>query len=532
MQKFQLDVAFLVEPLLKVNLFQGGALASEHIEQDKTMNADSRPLLFAKATLVKMALLMVSLCWSLTGRADLPDFTTLVEQNHMSVVNISTTSEVERSTTGPGVPGEDSPFGEFFRKFLEEQQRNGPGAQDQNFAPDTFGSTADYHLRTQQGDASSLGSGFIVSSDGFVLTNNHVIEGAEEIIVRLHDRRQFVAELIGRDPNSDVAVLKIDATDLPAAKIGKSSELAVGEWVLAIGSPFGFDFSVTAGIVSATGRSLPRENYVPFIQTDVAINPGNSGGPLFNLDGEVVGINSQIYSRTGGFMGLSFSIPIEMAVDIADQLKESGKVSRGWLGVIIQEVTRDLAEAYSMDIAHGALISRILPDSPAAASELQVSDIIVGFNGGYVDKSSSLPPLVGQVRAGREASVDVIRKGERKTLSVLIGELPGANELASAGRPDSSKVDNKLGIEVVPVTDELAETLELEGLGVLVMDVGEGPAALAGVRAGDVITMVDSSSVASVEEFEKAMEEVESGSSIAVLVQREQGPIFLAMTVE
>lgn len=479
--------------------------------------------------LARAAVILCSLCWPMIGAAELPDFTELVEQNHMSVVNISTTGKVERSSDGSGgIAPDDTPFGEFFRKFLEEQQTP-PGPEEQSFNSPQADAP---QFRRLQFDSDSLGSGFIISSDGFVLTNNHVIDGAEEIVVRLHDRRQFVAELIGKDPRSDVAVLKIDATDLPAAKIGKSSELDVGEWVLAIGSPFGFDFSVTAGIVSATGRSLPRENYVPFIQTDVAINPGNSGGPLFNLDGEVVGINSQIYSRTGGFMGLSFSIPIEMAVDIADQLKDSGKVSRGWLGVIIQEVTRELAESFSMDIAHGALISRILPDSPAAGSDLQVGDVIVSFNGGYVDKSSSLPPLVGQVRAGREASVDVIRQGERQTLQVLIGELPGTNELASAGKPKSDRVDNKLGLDVEQVSQEISDALELNLEGVVVLKVGDGPAALAGIREGDVITMIDNNAIKSVEDFEKAMADVEDGASVAVLVQREQGPIFLAMTVQ
>lgn len=472
----------------------------------------------------------------LVAIADLPDFTELVEQNHMSVVNISTTSEIENPAARPGLPDDDSPFGEFFRKFLEEQQ-NGQ-SQEQNLSPEKFpqdnnSRQARDQLRGVQFDSDSLGSGFIVSPDGFILTNNHVIDGAAEIIVRLHDRRQYVAELIGTDPRSDVAVLKIDADDLPAARIGKSSELAVGEWVLAIGSPFGFDFSVTAGIVSATGRSLPRESYVPFIQTDVAINPGNSGGPLFNLDGEVVGINSQIYSRTGGFMGLSFSIPIEMAIDISEQLKGTGKVSRGWLGVIIQDVTRELAESFSMDIPHGALVSRVLPDSPAASSELQVGDIIVSFNGGYVDKSSSLPPLVGRVRAGNEAAVDVIREGERKTLTVLIGELQDSSAASTQTKPTAPVISNKLGLDVEPVDEELAALLGLEdGEGVAVSSIGEGPAALAGVRQGDVITMLDSTTIKSLEDFEKAVESIESGASIAILVQRQQGPIFLAMTVE
>ncbi len=457
-------------------------------------------------------LTLLLLVISTTSFADLPDFTELVEQNHESVVNISTTAAPERETPGQTMPEfDDSPFGEFFRKFLEQQQ-NAPGAQEQQF------------------DSDSLGSGFIISEDGFVLTNNHVIDGADEIIVRLHDRRQYVAELIGKDARSDVAVLKIDATGLPAARIGDSGSLKVGEWVLAIGSPFGFDFSVTAGIVSATGRSLPRENYVPFIQTDVAINPGNSGGPLFNLAGEVVGINSQIYSRTGGFMGLSFSIPIEMAMDIADQLKESGTVSRGWLGVIIQEVTRELAESFSMPTAHGALISRILPESPAANSPLEVGDIIVGFNGAYVDKSSSLPPMVGQVRAGGVADVDVIRNGEQIKLEVKIGELPGAEELAENRRSPASNVDNKLGVEVVPVDEETRE--QLGSGGVEVKAVASGPGRDAGIRVGDILTMIDNTRIDTIDDFEKAMDSVEAGSTIAVLVQRDQGPIFIALTVE
>ncbi len=444
-----------------------------------------------------------------------PDFTELVKQNHQSVVNISTTNK-----TTPNRPGgqeipnlEDSPFGEFFRKFLEQQGVPGP--------------------REQQFDSDSLGSGFIISEDGYVLTNNHVVEGADEIVVRLFDRRQFVARLVGTDPRSDVAVLKIDASDLPAARIGKSSELQVGEWVLAIGSPFGFDFSVTAGIVSATGRSLPRENYVPFIQTDVAINPGNSGGPLFNLKGEVVGINSQIYSRTGGFMGLSFSIPIEMAVDIADQLKDSGRVSRGWLGVIIQEVTRELAESFSMSTAHGALISRILPESPAASSDLQVGDIIVKFNGSRVEKSSSLPPLVGRVRAGGEAEVEVVRGGQRETIMITIGELPSQAELSSGGgQAEKSTMNTKLGIRVETVDDKQRDDLDLTSGGVVVAEIVEGPARTAGVRKDDVITMIDNNQIESIDDFNKVVKSLDSGDSVAILVQRPQGPIFLAMTVE
>jgi len=423
------------------------------------------------AVFTKIAALTVLAMLPAIANADLPDFTELVEQNHQSVVNISTNSDVSKEPT-PGSnenPFEDSPLGELFRRYLEEQGR----PQEQKFQP-------------QQFDASSLGSGFIITPDGYVLTNNHVVEGAEEIIVRLHDRRQFVAQLIGRDKQSDVALLKIEADGLPAVRIGQSSMLDVGEWVLAIGSPFGFDFSVTAGIVSAKGRSLPNENYVPFIQTDVAINPGNSGGPLFNLDGEVVGINSQIYSRTGGFMGLSFSIPIEMAMDISDQLKDDGKVSRGWLGVIIQEVTRNLAESFSMDVAHGALVSRILPESPAASSDLEVGDIIVEFNGSYVERSSSLPPLVGRVRAGGEAE-----------------------------KSRDQKIDNPLGIEVEPVSEELSEALDLNGEGVVVSKIGQGPASLAGLRDGDVITMMNKDNIKTIDDFKKALKELKPGTSMA-----------------
>ena len=292
------------------------------------------------------------------AQAALPDFTVIVENAKNSVVNISTKTKAKKSSSNesltiPNLP-EGSPFGELFEKF---------------FKPDEFGG--------QRRDAQSLGSGFIISADGYILTNHHVIAGADEVIVRMANRNEYVARIIGSDEASDVAVLKVDAEDLPVLEFGDSDEVKVGEWVLAIGSPFGFDHSVTAGIVSAKGRSLPSDNYVPFIQTDVAINPGNSGGPLFNLKGKVIGINSQIYSRTGGFMGLSFAIPIEMAVDVASQIRESGQVSRGWLGVLIQEVTRELAESFGMDSPHGALVAKVLPDSPAESADLQVGDVIV-----------------------------------------------------------------------------------------------------------------------------------------------------------
>ncbi|MEO7558162.1 MAG: trypsin-like peptidase domain-containing protein, partial [Gammaproteobacteria bacterium] len=298
---------------------------------------------------------------------NLPDFTALVEQNSAAVVNISTTQKIKRTMPqlppGMEIPNlpEGSPFNDLFKHFFGEGQ-GGPAV------PEEF-------------DAQSLGSGFIISPDGYVLTNNHVVKNADKIIVRLSDRRDLVAKVVGTDARSDLALLKVEAQNLPVVKLGSSSNLKVGEWVLAIGSPFGFDHSATAGIVSAIGRNLPSESYVPFIQTDVAINPGNSGGPLFNLKGEVVGINSQIFSRTGGFMGLSFAIPVDVAMEVTEQLKTKGRVTRGWLGILIQDVTNDLAESFGMAKPEGALVARVLPDSPAAKSGFQAGDVVVKFDG-------------------------------------------------------------------------------------------------------------------------------------------------------
>lgn len=446
----------------------------------------------------------------------LPDFTTLVDNNHKAVVNISTTQATE-PRAGDGqleLPDlEDSPLGDLLRKYLEDQQQQ-PQPRDRE-------------------EGNSLGSGFIISADGYVLTNNHVVADADEIIVRLHDRRQLIAELIGTDPQSDVALLKLDASDLPVATIGASDDLKVGEWVLAIGSPFGFDFSVTAGIVSAKGRSLPRESYVPFIQTDVAINPGNSGGPLFNLAGEVVGINSQIYSRTGGFMGLSFAIPIEMAMDVADQLKNKGAVSRGWLGVVIQEMTRELAESFGMDTAYGALVKRILPDSPAAASDLQVGDVITHFNGKKIERSSGLPPLVGRVRANEVADLEVVRGGDIVELEVVIGELPGENELRQATNNRApSEGNNPFLIKVEPLKDSSRQEMGIDKGGVLITEVyTDGPADKAGMEPGDALLMVDNKPVDSTRDFDQVVSEIGDAKSIAVLVQRRDGPLFLAVQI-
>jgi serine protease Do len=468
----------------------------------------------SRSGIIRQVMLAVLISIPLAVQAALPDFTKIVDSAKDSVVNISTKTRAKKSDASeyniPELP-EGSPFGELFEKFFDRDELDRRGRE-----------------------AQSLGSGFIISRDGYILTNHHVVAGADEVIVRMSNRKEYVARLVGSDEASDVAVLKVDADeDLPVLRFGDSEKLKVGAWVLAIGSPFGFDHSVTAGIVSAKGRSLPSDNYVPFIQTDVAINPGNSGGPLFNLDGEVIGINSQIYSRTGGFMGLSFAIPIEMAVDVADQIKETGSVSRGWLGVLIQEVTRELAESFGMENPHGALVAKVLDDSPAQAAGLEVGDVIVEFNGKQVMRSSGLPPLVGRAKVGKEAQVTVIRNKQTREIDVMIAELPTAITQA-AYTPEEETVleDTALGMRVEQLDREASNLLKIEG-GVQVVEVDStGPAIEAGILKGDVIVMIDNKSVESVDAFETVTDGLKSGKSVALLVQRRSGPVFLAIRPE
>ena len=462
---------------------------------------------------IKQFTLIVLISIPLAVQASLPDFTKIVDNAKDSVVNISTKTRAKTSDAPeyniPELP-EGSPFGELFEKFFDRDELDRRGRE-----------------------AQSLGSGFIISKDGYILTNHHVVAGADEVIVRMSNRKEFVARLIGSDEASDVAVLKVEADeDLPVLRFGDSDKLKVGAWVLAIGSPFGFDHSVTAGIVSAKGRSLPSDNYVPFIQTDVAINPGNSGGPLFNLDGEVIGINSQIYSRTGGFMGLSFAIPIEMAVDVAAQIKETGSVSRGWLGVLIQEVTRELAESFGMENPHGALVAKVLDDSPAASAGLEVGDVIVEFNGKQVMRSSGLPPLVGRAKVGKEAQVKVIRNKKERMIGVKIAELPTAITQAAYTPEESVIEDTALGMKVEELSNNARKRLKVEG-GVQVVEVeASGPASDAGILKGDVIIMIDNQSVESIDAFEAVTDGLKSGKSVALLVQRRAGPVFLAIRPE
>jgi serine protease Do len=354
-----------------------------------------------------------------------------------------------------------------------------------------------------------------------------VIADADEIIVRLSDRSELEAKLVGTDPRSDVALLKIEGKDLPTVKLGKSEDLKVGEWVLAIGSPFGFDHSVTAGIVSAKGRSLPSESYVPFIQTDVAINPGKSGGPLFNLAGEVVGINSQIFTRSGGFMGLSFAIPMSVAMDVADQLKASGKVSRGWLGVVIQEVNKDLAESFGLDKPAGALVAQVLEGGPAAKGGLQVGDVILSLNGQPIIMSADLPHLVGRLKPGSTAELDVVRDGARKKLQVSIAALPEeGEELAGIEGPGVERSSNRLGVTVVELTEEQKKGLDLKG-GVVIKEVLDGPAAMIGLRPGDVITHLNNQAIDSAKTFTQVAQDLPRNRSVSMRVLRQGRASFI-----
>jgi serine protease Do len=379
----------------------------------------------------------------------------------------------------------------------------------------------------------SLGSGFIISGDGYVLTNHHVVKNADEIIVRLGDRSELPATLVGSDERSDIALLKVTPKGgpLPTVKIGDPARLKVGEWVLAIGSPFGFDHSVTAGIVSAKGRALPQDTYVPFIQTDVAINPGNSGGPLFNMAGEVVGINSQIYSRTGGFMGLSFAVPIDVAMDVVEQLKKSGKVTRGWLGVLIQDVTRELAESFGMAQPRGALVARVMPDGPAAKAGLEAGDVILRFNGEDIVYSSDLPPRVGRTAVGRKVEVDILRAGKPRTVTLAVEALPAQAESKVETQQPAKASTDRLGLRVESLTAQQRQDGRFERGGVRVQGVEAGPAQDAGVQPGDVILSVNSETVQDAADFKRLVERLPAGKVARLLVQRGENPLWLALRV-
>ncbi|WP_445157209.1 DegQ family serine endoprotease [Halomonas sp. E14] len=455
-----------------------------------------------------LLLAVLLLPWQSGFARELPDFTVLVEQAAPGVVNISTTRTVPGRAQTFEDFGQDVPdiFRHFFGDRFPAPPGSGPG---------------------RGMERQSLGSGFIISDDGYILTNAHVVEGADEILVRLADRRELEAELIGADRQTDVALLKVEASELPTLRMGDSDQLRVGEWVAAIGSPFGFDHSVTAGIISAINRTLPRDAYVPFIQTDVAINPGNSGGPLFNLDGEVVGINAQIFTRSGGFMGVSFAIPINVAMDVANQLRDDGRVRRGWLGVMIQPVSRDLAESFGMESASGALIADVDPAGPAAGAGLQAGDVVIQVDGEEVEQSRHLPRLIGRVSPGDEAELVIMRDGQRRELSVTIGDWPDSEGAGEQREERGSQA--RLGVAVAPLEAAELERLGLEA-GVRVSDVDpRGAAGLAGIRAGDILVSIDHHAVESPAQLVELVESLPTDRALPVRLFREGRSLFVAL---
>jgi len=467
-----------------------------------------------------ISLALVFMLVTANAEVKLPNFTTLIEAYSPAVVNISTEQKNKK-----GFSHKDFDFDDFGKDFPFEN------------IPDIFKHFFDREFNRQnfipQQEMSSLGSGMIISHDGYIMTNHHVIDKADEIIVRLKDRREFKAKVIGSDQHSDTALLKIDATNLPTVKIGSAKNLKVGEWVFAIGSPFGFDLSASAGIVSAKGRSVPgasEYNYVPFIQTDVAINPGNSGGPLFNLQGEVVGMNSMIYSRSGGYMGVSFSIPIDVAMNVAKQLKSGGKVARGWLGVLIQPVTYDLAKSFGMDKPQGSLVAKVMADSPAQKAGVKVGDVVLKFDGQEITKNSDLPPIVAAVKAGTSAPLEIWREGKHQVIDVVVGELPDDKKTTALSKsPAETKEDEVAGMSLSEVPDKLRKTLKLDTGGVLVKSVADdSSAASSGILPGDVIVKLAYKKVSSVAQLKGLINKIPKGKSVPVYIVRQSGPVFLA----
>lgn len=438
---------------------------------------------------------------------ELPDFTALVEKHGAAVVNVSTSQLVQNAQGVPAIPGlpEGDPLAELFRRF------GSPTPREQ--------------------ETNSLGSGFIISADGYILTNAHVVDAADKITVRLTDQREFKARVIGADRRTDVALLKIEATGLQKVNQGDPALLKVGEWVVAIGSPFGFDSSVTAGIVSGKGRSLQQENFVPFIQTDVAINPGNSGGPLFNMKGEVVGINSQIYSRSGGYMGLSFAIPIDVAMEVVNQLRATGKVTRGRIGVVIQQVTRELADSFGLLNTSGALISAVEKGGPADKAGIQASDVILKFDGKVVSVSKDLPRMVAAMQPGSKVNVQLWRKGATKEVSLTIGEMPGDGRVVRSSKNDSSSVQiTRLGIGVVELTEEQKKQLQIEGG--LLIDEAKGVNVRSELQRGDIILALGNTPIVSIEQLNGVLKAIPKGRNVALLVRRAETASYIAIKLD
>ena len=431
----------------------------------------------------------------------LPDFSQLVAENGAAVVNISVVEKVQRGADSVEMDDAGDPLSQFFHRF----QGPAPGR-----AP----------------PAKGIGSGFIISADGYVLTNAHVVADAATVSVRLTDRREFTAKVIGVDKRSDVALIKIAAKGLPKVRFGDPTLLRPGQWVIAIGSPFGFDNSVTAGVVSATARSLPDENYVPFIQTDAAVNPGNSGGPLFNLDGEVIGINSQIYSRTGGFMGMSFAIPIDLVLNVKDQLLSKGKVSRSRIGVGVQEVNQQFAQTFGLDVPHGALVSAVEPKSPGERAGLKPGDVITSVNGKIVNRSADLPAIIASLPPGSQANIGIWRDRHAAQVEVRTVALEDETPIKNArGERDSDS--GKLGLALRSLTPNEQEQLGTKGR--LVVEDASGPALAAGVQPGDVVLGINGTPVSSVSELKR--EVARASGSIALLIQREDAQIYMPIDI-
>jgi serine protease Do len=439
----------------------------------------------------------------------MPDFATIAQQHGPAVVNISA-SGTRRTGLQGAEDGEDNPLAPFFRGLPGQQFRGMPG------------------MPRGEVPVQGQGSGFIVGADGIVITNAHVVRGASEVTVKLVDRREFRAKVLGADPTTDIAVLRIEAKNLPVVNLGDPSRTRVGEWVVAIGSPFGFENSVSAGIVSAKGRSLPGDAAVPFIQTDVAVNPGNSGGPLFNLQGEVIGVNSQIYSRSGGYQGLSFAIPINVALKVKDQIIATGKVSHARLGVGIQEINHSLAESFGLKRAEGALVSSVAPGSAAERAGIQPGDVIVKYDGKPIGVAGELSALVGQAVPGDKVRIELLRKGESLAVNAALGTHeaePAARKAATQRR--GSADGGRLGLSARPLTPEERRQANIPGGGLLVEEV-DGPAARAGVRAGDIVLMAGGKPVKSMEELQAA---TAAGGSVALLVQRGQARVFMPLRI-
>lgn len=477
--------------------------------------------MWMKTPFYLIALLLSWLWFVPVASAQIPDFVPLVEKNAPAVVNISTASKIkpQRRADLNGIPEE------LLRRFFGDAFPIPPG---QGEVPRGRG---DDNRKEMQ----SLGTGFIISADGYIITNHHVIVDADEITVRFSDRKELLAKVIGSDERTDIALLKVEAKGLPTVTLGQTSKLKVGEWVLAIGSPFGFEATVTQGIVSAKERTLPDDTYVPFIQSDVAINPGNSGGPLFNLAGEVVGINSQIYSRSGGFMGLSFSIPIEVAMNTVEQLKRNGKVVRGYLGVNVQEVTSELSESFGMDKPKGALVAEVFPETPAAKAGIKAGDIILSVNGREVNKSGSLPPVIGMTPVGQPVDIKLLRQGRLMNVTVVIDALPDDQKTAKNNKRGGNKEQSvgKIieGAQLMLLDDASKQKLGID-FGLRVGAVDEGAFSQAGVREGDILLELNYVRLDTVESAQSLLQKLPKGQKIPMRILRGNRAIFLPIVIQ